>query len=33
VTDRFAMEEAVRRLGWDPVKLPRGLGGHGVVIG
>lgn len=33
MTDRFAMEEAVRLLGWDPDKLPRGLGGHGMVIG
>jgi len=32
MTDRFAMEEAVRLLGWEREKLPRGLGGHGLKI-
>jgi dGTPase len=32
MTDRFAMEQAVALLGWDVDKLPRGLGGHGLVI-
>lgn len=26
MTDRFAFEQAQRRLGWDPKKLPRGIG-------
>ncbi|MHA7860304.1 HD domain-containing protein [Tessaracoccus sp. Y36] len=26
MTDRFAFEQAQRRLGWDPSRLPRGIG-------